>query len=716
MLRAIVLLSKKLKLLGRCSRSGFIFLFAMLLSNHVLAADITLLKFSVKQVAPGKLELKMQFDAPPPIPTAFVLKAPDRVLIDLWGVENGTQEKTFPIHKESLRSLELVQVKGRLRVVANLNRLTNYSTYAQGNALFIELDENEVASEPQEIVAAAQPSASAPAKVAVPEKMATITNEPLPERTRVQGIDFERAQNGIGRVKIQLSNDRAGIEVIEEGHNVLVNLTGAVLSDQLNKRLDVQDFATPVMFIDAFSQGQNAGILIKPGAMPYRFKSYQVGRELIVDVWPKKSNRASASSQAQLAKRAKQRFTGEKIDLNFQNVSIRSVLQIIAEVAQKNLVVDDSVSGNITLRLLNVPWDQALDLVMKTRGLDKRLVGNVLLIAPAAKLAERERIELEGRKQIEDLSPIETEFIQINYRKSSEMKARLEEASLITERGFVLADDATNVLMIRETARQLTVIANTLKKFDIAVSQIMIEAKLVTASSDISKDLGVRWGVGYNDGRYIVGGGGSGTIGLPGGTGAVTAPLTVDLGVTAQSAIRLGYISSNGLQLSTEISALHTTGKAEIVSQPKIITTNGKPAKIESGQELPYVVVSDGTPTIAFKNVVLSLEVVPQITPGDQISLELKLTQDSIGAVLPNGEVSINKNFLETSVVVKDGDTIVLGGVYKNETTDTVAKTPLLGDLPLIGALFRQSKKKELKNELLIFITPKLIRESLRAN
>ncbi|OUS33856.1 pilus assembly protein PilQ, partial ['Osedax' symbiont bacterium Rs2_46_30_T18] len=196
MLRAIVLLSKKLKLLGRCSRSGFIFLFAMLLSNHVLAADITLLKFSVKQVAPGKLELKMQFDAPPPIPTAFVLKAPDRVLIDLWGVENGTQEKTFPIHKESLRSLELVQVKGRLRVVANLNRLTNYSTYAQGNALFIELDENEVASEPQEIVAAAQPSASAPAKVAVPEKMATITNEPLPERTRVQGIDFERAQNG----------------------------------------------------------------------------------------------------------------------------------------------------------------------------------------------------------------------------------------------------------------------------------------------------------------------------------------------------------------------------------------------------------------------------------------------------------------------------------------------------------------------------------------
>ncbi|MCJ8338838.1 MAG: type IV pilus secretin PilQ [Pseudomonadales bacterium] len=715
MLRAIIILSKKVAMLGRCSRACLMLLLAMMLSNHALAADILLLKFAVKQVAPGQLELKMQFDAPPPIPTAFVLKSPDRVLIDLWGVENGTGEKTFPINQQSLRSLELVQVKGRLRVVANLNRLTNYSTYAQGNALFIQLDENEVIADREDSVANSQTTATVPipAEVAVVKKMPTITGDPLPERTRVQGIDFERAENGIGRVKIKLSNDRAGIEVFEEGHNVLINLTGAVLSDQLNKRLDVQDFSTPVMFIDAFSQGQNSGILIKPDAKPYKFKSYQVGRELIVDIWPKK--RATASA-ARAEKSAKQRFTGEKIDLNFQNVSIRSVLQIIAEVAQKNLVVDDSVSGNITLRLLNVPWDQALDLVLKTRGLDKRLVGNVLLIAPAAKLAERERIELEGIKQIEDLSPIETEFIQINYRKSSEMKARLEEASLITERGFVLADDATNVLMVRETAKQLEVIANTLEKFDVAVAQIMIEAKLVTASNDISEDLGVRWGVGYNDGRYVVGGGGSGTIGLPGDTGAITSPLTIDLGVSAQSAIRLGYISGNGLQLSTEISALHTTGKAEIISQPKIITTNGKPAKIESGQELPYVVVQDGTPTIAFKNVVLSLEVVPQITPGDQISLELKLTQDSIGAVLPNGEVSINKNFLETSVIVKDGDTIVLGGVYKNETTNSISKTPFLGDLPLIGALFRKTQKKELKNELLIFITPKLIRKTLSAN
>ncbi|MFT5707811.1 MAG: type IV pilus assembly protein PilQ, partial [Oceanospirillaceae bacterium] len=660
---------------------NLLLMLSLFISSSVLAQDILLLQLDVRQLQPGKIELKMEFDAPPPVPTAFVLKAPDRVLVDMWGVENGTSKKKFSANTNSLRSVELVQVKGRLRLVANLNNLTNYSSYAQDNHLFIVLDENQQSN-----------STSSNNSQPMPEKpkMASISDAPIERRTRVQGIDFERAESGVGRVKIKLSNDRSGLEVVEEGHNVVVNLTGAVLSAQLNKRLDVQDFNTPVMFIDTFSQGQNTGILIKPSAAPYKFKSYQVGRELVVDFWPKSRDESRREVKKSNTTRAKKKtYSGEKIDLNFQNVGIRSVLQIIAEVAQKNLVVDDSVSGNITLRLQNVPWDQALDIVLKTRGLDKRLVGNVLLVAPAAKLAERERIELEGRKQIEELLPIETEFIQINYRKSSEMKARLEEASLISKRGFVLADDATNVLMVRETLKQLDVIRTTLNKFDVSVAQIMIEAKLVVASNDVSKELGVRWGLGYNDGSFVVGGGGAGTIGLPGSTGGLNAPLAVDLGVTAQSAIRLGYISSNGVQLSAEISALNTTGEAEIVSQPKIITTNGQSAEIKSGQELPYVVIEDGTPTIEFKDVVLSLKVTPQITPGDRISLILELTQDSIGAVLPNGEVSINKNSLKTSVIVKDSDTIVLGGVYRNETTNSIAKTPVLGDLPIIGGLFR---------------------------
>ena len=679
---------------------SLILLASMLFSTSAWAQNILLLDFDVRKLSASKVELKINFDAPPPAPTAFVLKSPDRVLVDMWGVENGSSKQQVDIHLEELRSIELVQVKGRLRLVANLNSISNYSSYAEGNSLFIVLDANELVGGEsiQEVTAKSAPV------------MARISDEPLIKRTKVQGIDFERAENGIGRVKIKLSDGKAGIEVIEEGSNVLVNLTSALLSDQLNKRLDVQDFNTPVMFIDTFSQGQNAGVLIKPNAKPYQFKSYQVGRELIVDFWPKKrASRAAKTSNATAKRKA---FTGEKIDLNFQNVSIRSVLQIIAEVAQKNLVVDDSVAGTITLRLQGVPWDQALDLVLKTRGLDKRLVGNVLLVAPAQKLAERERIELEGQKQVEELLPIDTEFIQVNYRKSSEMKARLEEASLISKRGFVLADDATNVLMVRETEKQLAVIRDTLTKFDVAVSQIMIEAKLVVATNDISKELGVRWGLGYSDNKFGLSGGAEGSVGSITGT----APLAVDLGVTAQSALRLGYISQNGVQLGAEISALSSTGDAEIVSQPKVITTNGQAAEIESGQELPYVVVNDGTPTVEFKDVVLSLKVTPQITPGDRIALELELTQDSVGSVLPNGEVSINKNFLKTSVIVKDNDTIVLGGVYRNEITNSIAKTPVLGDLPLIGALFRQTRKSETKNELLIFITPKLIRESLNVN
>jgi len=679
---------------------SLILLASLLLSSSAWAQNILLLDFDVRKLSAGKVELKINFDAPPPVPTAFVLKSPDRVLVDMWGVENGSSKQKVDIHLEELRSIELVQVKGRLRLVANLNSISNYSSYAEENSLFIVLDANELESADTSLGGVAQ---SAPA-------MPRISDDPLIKRTKVQGIDFERAENGIGRVKIKLSDGKAGIEVIEEGSNVLVNLTGALLSDQLNNRLDVQDFNTPVMFIDTFSQGQNAGVLIKPNAKPYQFKSYQVGRELIVDFWPKK--RASRSAKTNKATAKRKAFTGEKIDLNFQNVSIRSVLQIIAEVAQKNLVVDDSVAGTITLRLQGVPWDQALDLVLKTRGLDKRLVGNVLLVAPAEKLAERERIELEGQKQVEELLPIETDFIQVNYRKSSEMKARLEEASLISKRGFVLADDATNVLMVRETEKQLAVIRNTLTKFDVAVSQIMIEAKLVVATNDISKELGVRWGLGYSDEKFGISGGADGSVGSITGT----APLAVDLGVTAQSALRLGYISQNGVQLGAEISALSSTGDAEIVSQPKVITTNGQSAEIESGQELPYVVVNDGTPTIEFKDVVLSLKVTPQITPGDRVALELELTQDSVGSVLPNGEVSINKNFLKTSVIVKDNDTIVLGGVYRNEITNSIAKTPVLGDLPMIGALFRQTRKSETKNELLIFITPKLIRESLNIN
>ncbi len=679
----------------------FLFLLFGLLSQKVMAQDVLLQKSTFVKLPGNQLEVRLDFDTAPPIPKAYTIDSPPRLVLDFWGVSNDMNAKSVDVRTGSLDSLSFAQGNGRLRVVANLYSISDYKTSTEGNSLFIVFGDKALSADKK--------VASLEAKDMAKTRSVMEAHD---DKTRVQGIDFERVDGGIGRVVVTLSDDKAGLDVEEEGNNVAIKLSGATLSSALQQRVNVQDFATPVMFIDAMQNGRNSTILVKPGAAPYDYMAYQTGSKLVLDFKP--------VSRADQEEKEKNDFpySGEKIDLNFQNVSVRSVLQILAEVAQLNLVVDDAVEGEITLRLKHVPWDQALDIVLKTRGLDKRHVGNVLLVAPAEQIAERERIELESQKQVEELSPLKTDFIQVDFRKASEMRERIYEAKLVTDRGFIVADDQTNVLMVRETASQLEEIRRTLRKFDSEVSQIMIEARLVTAKTEYSRDLGVKWGFGLNSGNFIAGGGGASSSpyyreDFP-AIGANT-PLNVDLGASnATSSLRLGYATSNFL-ISTELSALQSEGKAEIVSQPKIITTNGKAARIQSGQEIPYQTVEDGEVKIEFKDVVLSLDVTPQINPGDRIALDLKITQDSIGEVLENGEISINKNELETSVVVKDGDTIVLGGVYRNEVVDAVAKTPLLGDLPVIGGLFRKTAVEDNKVELLIFITPKLIRESLSA-
>lgn len=694
-------------------------------STVLYAADVVLQKTSFVALPGNKIEVKMDFDMPPPVPKAYSIDSPPRLVLDLWGVNNELGSKVVDIRTGNVESLNFAQGNGRLRVVSNLYGPTDFRTFTEGNSLFVVFGEKGGAMPQAKSAAPAAPVTKA-APVAKAQDMAKPRSQKqlLDDKTRVQGIDFERVEGGVGRVVITLSDDQAGLDIQEEGNNVSVNLTGAALSSSLQQRVNVQDFATPVMFIDAMASGRNTTILVKPGAEPYDYMAYQTGNRLVLDFKP-----LSRAEKDEL-KRNEFPYTGEKIDLNFQNVSVRSVLQILAEVAQLNLVVDDAVEGEITLRLKHVPWDQALDIVLKTRGLDKRQVGNVLLVAPAEQIAERERIELESQKQVEELSPLKTDFIQVDYRKASEMRTRIYEAKLVSERGFIVADDQTNILMVRETTNQIEEIRRTLRKFDTEVSQIMIEARLVTASTEFTRDLGVKWGFGWLGDKTSIGGG-SGVNGFPASTnqfgkskagfsgpqlsaGGQSTQLGIDLGVTPQSSIRLGYATNNFL-ISTELSALQSEGKAEIVSQPKVITTNGKAARIESGQEIPYQTVEDGEVKIEFKDVVLRLDVTPQITPGDRIALDLKITQDSVGEVLGNGEISINTNELETSVVVKDGDTIVLGGVYRNEVVDALAKTPLLGDLPVVGGLFRRTELEDNKVELLIFITPKLIREALSA-
>jgi type IV pilus assembly protein PilQ len=608
--------------------------------------------------------------------------------------------KTLSVKSGDVDSVNVAEANDRLRIVMNLTDSVGYKTRVENNSLYVELG--------GQLGGQTVARATGPATVTGPGTQPPASATAY-DGTRVRGIDFKRLEGDRGRVIIDLSDARAGLDIVEEGNNIVVNLLGAQLSDGLEQRLDVQDFATPVLFIDSMMRDDNVSILIKPSTNPYDYMAYQSGNQLVLDFKP--LTRKEQADQRDLIP-----YTGEKIDLNFQNVEIRTVLQIIAEVAKKNLVVSDNVQGAITLRLKNVPWDQALDIVLKTKGLDKRETGNVLLIGTVDEIAARETIEMQSQQQEQELAPLITDFIQIDYRKASDIKDRIIEAKLISERGFVMADDATNTLMVRETAKQLREIRDTVKRFDIEVDQIMVQARLVTAEVKDTKELGIRWGAGVlsrNDNHEFKISGSPNAPSTPyvDTTGEIPGNLMVDMGVTPQSSIAFGFIN-NSLLLSAELSALQTDNKVDILSQPKVMTTNGKKAIIQAGQEIPVQKTEDNTVTIEYKDVVLKLEVTPQIIPGDKISMDILINKDSLGGTLFEN-IIINKQELSTTVVVGDGETLVLGGILETEARKDVSKTPLLGDLPVIGGLFRSRSSNTNKRELLIFITPKMIRESL---
>jgi type IV pilus assembly protein PilQ len=673
----------------------------VLVGRTALAQGAALKDASFVSLPGSKIEVKLDFDIAPPVPKAYMIENPPRLVMDFWGAQNGMDTKTLSVKSGDVDSLHFAESGGRLRIVTSLTGSAGYKTYSENNSLFIEIG--------------GQPADSVVGKASAPDSSAGVPQQgprmPAKEddRTRVRGIDFHRLEGDRGRVTIDLSDSQAGLDIVEEGNNVVVNLLGAGLSNALEQRLDVQDFATPVLFIDSMVRGENATILIKPSAEPYDYMAYQSGNQLVLDFKP-------LTRQEQENQRDLFPYTGEKIDLNFQNVEIRTVLQIIAEVADKNLVVSDNVQGTITLRLKNVPWDQALDIVLKTKGLDKREAGNVLLVGTVDEIAARETVEMQSQQQEQELAPLVTDFIQIDYRKASDIKERVIEAKLVSERGFVMADDETNTLMVRETAKQVREIRDTIKRFDVEVEQIMVQARLVTAEVKDTKELGIRWGAG------VLTGGDNHEIKISGSPNAPSTPyvdtsdripgnLMVDMGVTPQSSIAFGFIN-NSLLLSAELSALQTDNKVDILSQPKVMTTNGKKAIIQAGQEIPIQKIEDGTVSIEYKDVVLKLEVTPQIIPGDKISLEILINKDSLGGTLFEN-IIINKQELSTTVVVGDGETLVLGGILETETRNNTSKTPLLGDLPVVGGLFRSRSNDAEKRELLIFITPNMIRESL---
>ena len=678
-------------------RNWLLSLTCFLLLPAVAAAEVQIIDTAFVALPGNKLEVRIDFNEAPPLPRSYMIEQPARVVLDLLGTKNGLGTKSVDIKTSLVDTLHVAEVKDRVRLIANLYESAEYDTYIEGNSLYVIFGAGATKA-----VAANQPAAEP-----------TVSEVPRSKRTQVTSIDFRRVDGDIGRVFINLTDSKAGVDIIEEGSNIVVNLLGAELPAALEEQIDVQDFSTPVTFIDAMGDGNNSSILIKPSAQPYDYLAYQSENQLIVDFKP------VTDTDAEERLRERFPYTGEKLSLNFQDIDIRSVLQIIADVTDMNLVVSDTVSGNITLRLKNVPWDQALELVLKTKSLDKRISGNVMMIAPAAEIAERERFEIETNKQVKELKEPQTEFIQVNYAKASDIVALLgTEQGILSERGKIQADPRTNTLIVRDIDTSINKVRKALKKLDIPVRQVMIEARLVTVNTNVGKELGVKWGFGHTktgSSRLVLGASAPGdTAQAAGNALSIPSSLNVDLGAASIGASKFAIgLGSNTTLLQMELSALESDGNAEIVSQPKVITANGMPAKIQSGDEIPFQTVEDGEVNVEFKEVVLSLDVTPQITPDNRLILDLKVNQDSVGEELPNGEVGIITNQVETQVLVNNGETIVLGGVFQKEAAKTVAKVPLLGDIPVLGKLFTRTRVSDDKTELLVFITPKIIEESL---
>jgi type IV pilus assembly protein PilQ len=466
----------------------------------------------------------------------------------------------------------------------------------------------------------------------------------------------------------------------------------------LRRKLDVTDFATPVVSLDATVDNGQPVIAVKPKG-DYQYLAYQVDNVFTLTVKPAVGEELKTRKLGQLV------YVGEKLSLNFQDIEVRSVLQLIADFTDLNLVASDTVSGRITLRLKNTPWDQALDLILKTKGLDKRQNGNVLMVAPAAEIAAREKLELQTLRQVKELAPLYTEFINVRYAKAQDvLKLLTGKKGILSSRGKAAVDNRTNILIVQDIAPKLTEVRELLKELDVAIRQVSIEARIVVANADYSKDLGIKWGGGYSR----VSGNNAYTAG-----GNAASGMIVDLGVDkgSQTTFRLGLArGSNTLEL--ELSALEGSGNGEVVSQPKILTADRQKARIESGTEIPYQEASSsGASTTAFKSAVLALDVTPQITPDDRIIMDLVVSQDSVGTITVDSVPTIDTNEITTQVLVSNGETVVLGGVFSTKDVKSETKTPFLGDIPYVGALFKKTSVTTSKTELLIFITPRLVDE-----
>ncbi len=615
-------------------------------------------------------------------PLNFSINTPPRIAFDFANTGNGLDKSTLEFGEGELRSANVVQVGTRTRLVINLNQMLAYTSTFEGNNLIITLQGST-----------AKTMSSAPARFA--------EAQPGVQKYSLSNIDFRRGKNGEGRIQVDLSDVGIGIDVRQQGRKLIVDFNKASLPRNLQRKLDVVDFNTPVEGIDTFTQGDNVRMIIEPKGN-WEHAAYQTDKRFVIEIKP-------VIEDSKKAARGPKEYTGDKLTLSFQNISVREALNVIADFTDLNMVISDTVSGNLTLRLKDVPWDQALQIILDSRSLDMRKNGNVVQVAPREEINAREKANLTVGQEIADLEILRTESFRLSYQKADAVAALLqnEKQRILSKRGSAIADQRTNTVFIQDTSARLEDADALIKQIDIPVRQVMIEARFVDARDTFTRNLGGKLGftsplptgvplpIGFTSGS-----GGSNNISLPGGSSGV-------------GGLNLTLIGAAGARiLGLELSASEIDGDAKSIASPRVVTANGTEASVEAGVEIPYSTVSQAGTKIEFKKAVLSLKVTPQITPDNNINMKINANEDTLGDVF-GGVPSVNTKQINTQVLVDNGGTVVIGGIYTQAQTDSTTKVPLLGDIPIIGWLFKQNAVTDNKRELLIFISPKILQDSL---
>jgi type IV pilus assembly protein PilQ len=670
------------------------------------AADpVQLQSIDVQTLSGNQVQLKLHMSGPAPEPLPFTIDKPARIAFDLPNTTLALASRRFDVRSGGVDTVLAAEANGRARLVVNVDALMPYTTKVDGNNIIVTLGQ--------------QPGAD----VGKPAAARAVSASPgTPTERAIRTIDFRRGSDGTGRVIVQLTDPRTPVNVRQEGQQIVVDFAGTVMPKNLMRRYDVMDFATPVQTVDAVRVDGSSRLVITSQG-DFEQLAYQSDNQYTVEIKPSLKRTAGAEE--------KKEYTGERLTLNFQDIDVRSVLQLLADTSGQNIVVSDSVSGNLTLRLQNVPWDQALDIVLRTKGLDKRRQDNVIIIGPTEELATREKAELAAHKEVQELSPTHTEFMQVNYAKVTDLAKLIKTAnakdSMLSPRGSISVDERTNTLLVQDTSDKLADIRRLVQILDVPVKQVLIEARIVIVSDTFERDLGARFGVSTAQqngpgGLLAVTGNGLGANQIiNGGLGTLPAT-TLDNryqvntpAANTNGSIGISLLGGSYL-VDLELSAAQNEGKSEVISSPRVITANQKQATIMQGVEIPYQEsASSGATTTQFKDAVLKLKVTPLITPDNRVILDLDVSDDSVGQQVTSatgGSVpSIDTRQIITQVLVNDGQTVVLGGILDTTNSKSANKVPFLADIPIIGFFFRSTTDISNKTELLIFITPKILRE-----